>query len=249
MTSSAKVALILLLTTLFPKADEIGDAARRVIEEWQHSVISARLVIEVFESERKIEVMATIIDDAGLAIISLSSISPGYGRYEDQSKIKDLKMIFPDGTEIPAKVLLRDQDFDVAFIRPTDKTKLVFTPVDLYNSHEPQIMESYIALSRLSGAAGYVAVGSEGRIKSVIRRPRVYYVPDFMTVITTGLATPVFSTSGLLVGIMMMKTSRIGEYMTDEMFRGMGGMSTLPVIVPAKDLIDILKRAPELKKP
>ncbi len=240
--------LILLLGIVMLQADDIGDLSRQVIEKWQNSVITVKLITEMYESERKIEVLATVIDDAGLAIISLSSFGSGMG-LDNQVKIKDLKMVMPDNTEIPAKILLRDQDFDIAFIRPTEKTKQDFFPVDLKNSHVPEIMELYVALSRLSSAAGYVVAGAEGRVLAIIKKPRLYYVPDFITVISTGLATPAFSIDGNLIGIIMLKTSRSGEYLTDEMFRGMGGMSTLPVIVPAKDIIDILERAPELKKP
>src|SRR4030043_200880 len=167
----------------------------------------------------------------------------------DQLKIKDLKMIMPDNTEIPAKILLRDQDFDIAFVRPIEKSKQVFSAVDLHDSYEPEIMESYVALSRLSSAAGYVAAGSEGRVHAIMKKPRLYFVPDLVTVIVTGLATPAFAIDGRLIGIIMLKVNRSGEYLTDEMFRGMGGMSTLPVIVPAKDINDIIERAPELRKP
>lgn len=158
-------------------------------------------------------------------------------------------MVMSDNNEIQAKILLRDQDFDVAFIRPLEKSKQVFAPLDLHDSHDPEILENYIALSRLSSAAGYAIAGSAGRVLSIIKKPRKYYVPDFITVIATGLATPAFSLDGRLIGIIMLKVNRSGEYLTDEMFRGMGGMSTLPVIVPAEDIVDILERAPELKKP
>lgn len=245
---AGRTLLILLTAFVTLHADDFGDQCRTVIEKWQNSVITVKLITEMYESERKVEVLATVIDDGGLAIISLSSFGSGYG-YGDQVKIKDIKMIMAENTEIPAKILLRDQDFDIAFIRPIEKGKQVFNPLDLHDSYEPQVMENYVALSRLSSAAGYAIAGADGRILSIIKKPRLYYVPDFITIISTGLAIPAFALDGRLIGIIMLKMNRSGEFMGDEMFRGMGGMSTLPVIVPAADIIDILERAPELKKP
>ena len=48
-----------------------------------------------------------------------------------------MKILLDDGTEVPAEIVLRDKDLDLAFIRPKAKPASPMTSVDLTKSGPP----------------------------------------------------------------------------------------------------------------
>ena len=56
--------------------DEIAELSKAIMEQGQEAVVLTKTVLEMFDSERKVEGLATVIDKDGLAVISLSSIDP-----------------------------------------------------------------------------------------------------------------------------------------------------------------------------
>ena len=90
------VLCLLMVTSLWVGpvwADKTAELSQKVLGKWQDAVITVRVIIEVYESERKIEILATIIDKSGLAVLSLSSISPAsmYGAMADETKVRVLR--------------------------------------------------------------------------------------------------------------------------------------------------------------
>ncbi len=242
------VLCLLMVTSLWVGpvwADETAELSQKVLEKWQDAVITARVIIEVYESERKIEILATVIDKSGLAVLSLSSISPAsmYGAMADETKVKDVTMILPDNEEIPANVVLRDQDLDLAFIKPVDKIKKKLTAIDLGDNAEPEILDQIVSLSRLGNTGGFAPVVSISRVQAVIKKPRTMYMTDPMKILLGGLGVPAFTLDGKVVGIALMRASKVRDMMGDELSRGMGGLPTLPIILPAQEVVDVIKRA------
>ncbi|MGH9381662.1 MAG: hypothetical protein ACRD2Z_13760 [Thermoanaerobaculia bacterium] len=66
---------------------------------------------------------------------------------------KDLRMRLGDAKEVPAIIVLRDQDLDLAFIRPAEAPETALPALDLSNAGEPLLLETQVVLSRL-GRAG-----------------------------------------------------------------------------------------------
>lgn len=249
-------ASILFCLTLIQKplwADQTADLTREIINKWQNAVITTKIVMEMYEYERKMEALATIIDPSGLAVLSLSNIDPSAasglssGTSGEEAKVKDVKMLMNDETEIPARVVLRDRDLDLAFIRPIEELKEPLFNIDLGDNALPEIMDQIVVLSRFGSIAGYVSAASLCRIQAVIEKPRVLYMPDPLAGLVSGLGTPVFSLNGKVVGILLLRVKKSREMMSNEMFRGMGGMDMLPVILPAQEVLDVVKKAELVK--
>lgn len=232
-----------LLTPVW--ADEVADLSYAVLEKWQDAIITARVVIEVYESERKTEILLTVIDESGLAVSSLSSISPSsmFGSGMDDTKVKSVTMILPDNEEIPANVVLRDQDLDLAFIKPIEKIDKKLTAIDLSDNSEPEILDHIVALSRLGNAGGYAPVVSISRIEAIIKKPRTMFMTDPMKALLSGLGVPVYTLDGKVIGLNLMRVSKSTDIIGDDLSRGMGALPTLPIILPAQEIIDIIKRA------
>lgn len=231
-------------------ADEIATAGRAIIDQWRETVIQVKMVIEVNDYESKSEALATVIDPSGLAVMSLSAIDPntmrmsGSGTPGLTTKIKDLKMILPDGAEMPAQVVLRDPDLDLAFIKPQDRLSKPAVFLDLQQNVKPDILTPFLILSRMGETAGREIYVPVSRIQGIIIKPRTLYIPD-MNGMMSGLAAPAFSFDGKVLGIILLRVAQSESGMTNEMFGGMGNMNIIPVIVPAPAIIETAKKIPK----
>ena len=115
-----------------------------------------------------------------------------------------MKILLDDGTELPAEIVLRDKDLDLAFIRPKTKPASPMAAVDLTKSAPAQLLDQVITLNRLNSAAGRAYAASVERISAVIQKPRTFYIPD-STMTSTTLGSPAFALDGNIVGVMVMR--------------------------------------------
>jgi S1-C subfamily serine protease len=231
-------------------ADEAATAAQKISEASGDAVVSLEVVLnlrmvfegeEADEEERTNKTDATVIDPSGLAVCSLSEIDPYYRidntdpTYRFESEIRDLKLIAADGTEIPGKVVLRDRDLDLAFVRPSEIPQRPLAAIDLSKNAEPQVMDSIVTLGRLGEIGNRVPWVTLDRIHALIEKPRTFYVCGMNTWLA-GLGCPAFDMSGNIVGITLLRTMPGGAD---------GSGDSIPVLLPAKDILEIAKQAPE----
>lgn len=230
----------------FLNGDDTAKTVRELAAEWQDAIVGVKIVIESYDYESKIEVIGTVVDPAGLVVISLSSIDPSSVQYgsESETKVKDIKIALPDATEIPSEIVLRDRDLDLAFVRSIDPVSRALTAIDLEDGAEPQLAEHICILSRLSSASGYAPHVSLSRIQAIITKPRTFYVPEFMAVLS-GLGTPVFDLDGKVLGIMLIRITFTEGMGMGEVFGGIRSMGVLPVILPIKDIRKAIQFIPE----
>ena len=84
--------------------------------------------------EQKLEALGTIIADDGLTVLSLNKVDPTANIL---SRIRspgasvnvnytEVMILMQDGTEVPAKLLLKDSDLDLAFVLPIEERKNEF---------------------------------------------------------------------------------------------------------------------------
>ena len=124
---------------------DLAQAGRTLAGKWQNSVITIEVVVKMQISmlgqeqheESKSEAAGTIIDPYRLTVTSLTMLDPMGGLIADiaqalpagedgqkakaSSEITAVKMLLPDGTILPAQIVLRDKDLDLIFIRPLKK--------------------------------------------------------------------------------------------------------------------------------
>jgi S1-C subfamily serine protease len=244
MLASMCLLLGVGLLTNWVWADEVAEQSKKVIEKRQDAVISVKIIIEVYESERKLEALGTVIHESGLTLVSMSSMDPGamFSSGMSETKVKDVTMIMPDMEEIPAKVVLRDQDLDIVFIEPSEKLKKKLIAIDLSDNSEPEMLDQVVALSRLGSSGGYAAAVSIMRIQSIITKPRTMYMADPLKVFVSGLGTPAFSLDGKVIGMLLLRVSKTQEGISDEL-RGIGGFPSLPIILPVSEILDVIEKA------
>jgi len=257
-SNNAVLALLSLLLALAvsSRADQVAEKGRELFKKNQHSVVTVQEVLKMSASgssrstESKQDLTGTVVDPSGLTVLALSACDPGemYQRMvgEDYSRrveteITDLKILLDDGSEVPAEIVLRDKDLDLAFIRPKIKLPAPMTAVDLSKSSPVQVLDEVVTLNRLNSAAGRAYAASVERITAVIQKPRTFYIPD-STMTSTTLGSPAFALDGNVVGLFVMRSvSNKGNSS-----RGYRDNMT-SIILPADDILKAAKQAPEAK--
>lgn len=246
-------------------ADEIAVQGRRILEEHQGAVVTILLVLKQKisfpgmpsqDNESKVEATGTVIGPDGLTVTSLSLTDPtsllekmmaGTARGNDlkmETEVRDAKIMLADGTEIPAEVILRDKDLDMAFVRPIERQEKPFQYIDMGDSGEPDYLDQVITLNRLGRVAGRVYSASVERIDAIVRKPRTFFIPG-KDPTSTGLGSPTFTADGEFIGVVFIRAIK-STGSGSSMFGGQGDNITT-VILPAIDIADAAEQAPPFR--
>ena len=251
---SLVIASLCLLGTgiSFSFASEIVEKGREVFNKERLAVVTVEVVLKATgpggrSSESKQDITGTVVDSSGLTVVALSACDPAemYRRvsqeYKIQTDVTDIKMLLDDGTELPAQIVLRDNDLDLAFLRPKTKPVSPMAAVDLTQSGTAQVLDEIIGLNRLGKAASRAYSASIEHIAAVIQRPRTFYVPDASMSAAT-LGCPTFLPDGRILGIYVIRAiNSEGE--------GAANLrqNLTSIILPAADVLKGVKQAPEVK--
>lgn len=241
-------------TSTHAAEDALITQAKKVFAEQQDSVIWISVVakislqaeggkeaVNIPDREQKNETLGTFIDSTGLAVTALSSIDPsreyngrevrtrdGTIKIEANVVLKEVRVTMPDGTEIPADVVMRDVDLDLAFIRIKSGAKeakgVSFKSVDLKNAASVNVSDDVVTISRNDEVLNRVASVARGQITSVTKKPR-----EFLRATGANLGCPTFTPDGKLVGLAVNRTLR--------------GKSSQTVIIPSADVLEIAEQA------
>jgi len=267
-TTLRVIRLLLLLanSAVLSRADELADKGRDIFKKNQRAVVTVQVVVKMKFSlpgmggqanESKQDVTGTVVDPSGLTVLALSSCEPGDmiqnvmagmsdedAKFKMETELSDVKLLLDDGTEVPATIVLRDKDLDLAFVRPLSKPASQMTALDLSKSGSAQVLDQVITLNRLGNAAGRAYAASVERISAVVQRPRLFYIPG-SEMTSTALGSPAFSLDGNILGVFVMRTvSQKGGGLSLFNFRPQG-LTT--IILPAADILKAARQAPEAK--
>lgn len=255
-------ALALLLVWGAPAfAQDTRGPYRDVARKWQNAIVNVRVSLkvrmsmggrEVQSMDDTVEAVATVIDPSGLTVMSLTSLDPGAmmnrlvgaaGGEPDQkmsivSEPSNVRIRLADGKELPATVVLRDQDLDLAFIRPTSAPAAPLTAVNLADAAAPQLLEQLVVLSRLGRVGGWTPAAAVYDVGAIMERPRTFYVLQGQPV--TG--TPAFQAGGKVVGLVTVRQVDPGRMSMFGMMNGTEGAGVIVVVLPAADVLEIAKQ-------
>jgi S1-C subfamily serine protease len=197
------------------------------------------------KEEKKLEIIGTVITKDGLIATPLSTLdvaanidgrtvnSPrGAVKISAKGTTKEVKILMPDGSEIPAKVVSKDPDLDLAFIRPeeADAAKQL-TAIDSANHAPLELLEDVIVLGLLNKELNREPVVFTSEIVSLIRKPRT-----FGKIGAQALGMPVFNRDGKFLGIGVNRFSAKSDTENQS-------PSASSVILPAEDLLESAAQA------
>lgn len=259
---AALVAVCAVLAAASAPAQDATTAGRDILEKNKESVVIVRLVIrQQFsrpgmgsqQQEGRAEVTGTVVDPSGLTVLSLSETDPAStvrrmlgARARDmqyETEVTDCRILRADGSEVPARIVLRDRDQDLAFIRPTEPPATPFVAANLADAAQPQVLDEIVILSRMGKVANRAYGAAIDRIQAVVERPRTFYIPVGADP-SGGLGCPVYSLNGQLVGVTLLRTIQLdsGGLM------GGQGDNSLVIVLPASDIQEAAAQAPSVEE-
>lgn len=213
------IALLILMTCNLVAG--IKENAQKVLSEKKDAVvhISATITMDVSVAgqrmpvpDRPIKSTATILNKNGLIVLPLDILDPskqmkarvklqlGGQDFEIKAFFKNVKVNFSDGTELPAKVVLKDEDRNLAFLKvdltQEDAKDLKFSFIELNAKAKVKLLDEVFVLTRLPKALYGKPALYLGQISCIIKRPK--------NIIVTTIAkpgAPVFNTQGQAIAI------------------------------------------------
>ena len=197
---------------------------------------------EVQNRDERVQAMATILDSSGLAVMSLTALDPSdllesslaRGRGAGGSGItvttepSNLRYRTADGKEIPARLVLRDKDLDLAYLRPTERPATPMPAVDAMTAR-PEAIDLLVVLQRFPEVAGWQVTALFASVQAVVEKPRLFYIVN-----SGAFGAPVFDTSGRFVGVVLRLKNDTGD-----------GPAAPPIVLPASDVREVAKQAQE----
>ena len=188
--------------------------------------------------EQKLEALGTIIAEDGLTVLSLNNVDPTANIL---SRIRspgasvnvnytEVMLLMQDGTEVPAKLLLKDVDLDLAYVLPIKErrdefSEVVFSqvPQKVAEENEPMILDEVVSIGKLRRTLYRQSTLHRGWVNAVIEKPRKYFVIE-----NTIAGTPVFDRQGNWLGVVVYKM--------------VSGRPSEIVTLPASDVLEIAEQ-------
>jgi S1-C subfamily serine protease len=262
-TRAAVLAVAMVLAAGPARAQDTRAAARELVKKWQDAVVNVRVVVklrtsvkgrEVQSSDDTIETIGTVIEPGGLTVVSLGSINPGglltklmgaRGADVDiASEPTDVKLRLADGRELEATIVLRDEDLNIAFIRPTAPPDKPLVAINLADAAQPALLDEVIVFGRLGRVGGWAPAAALRDIGGIIVKPRTFYV---LAGEAAGVGTPAFLPNGKVVGVLTLRQVPTEGSSSLAAMNGPEGLGLLAVILPAADVLEIAKQVTEKK--
>ena len=194
--------------------------------------------------DRTFEQLGTVVSTDGRVLLSATSIDPaavmdgrtvntpaGPMKLAATSQVKEAFIVLADGTEIPAKVVLKDKDLNLALIAPVETATTAFVPVDVAASDTVEPVDEVVVLGRMDKSLDRASKVEIDAVAAVTTKPR-----PFISIHVNATGCPVFSVAGKFVGLTSGKIDAAAD--------GDGeGVSMEPVVIPAATVQKFLAQA------
>jgi hypothetical protein len=141
---------------------------------------------------------------------------------------------------VPAKLVLKDEDLDLAFVMPTDAAKknLPYLKLDAAgDAPKVKALDPMIVLWRLGQALDRQPAVGIVRVAAVVNKPRTFYACSGLE----ALGTPAFAADKRPLGIVVMRKQSMEGGGLGVMMSGSSALS--PVVVPAADVMEVAQQA------
>jgi S1-C subfamily serine protease len=203
--------------------------------------------------DQAVQVSATVLDPSGLAVMALSGIDPGniiaknpnltQAKVSLTTELVDLKMRLADGTEVPARTVLRDSDLDLLFVKPATPPGTPMVAVDSV-AGRLTAMDPVVIVQRFGEATGWKAAAALGTVEVVVEKPRTFYMVA-MTTTGNGVGASIFDMKGQFAGVLTLRATGDSKH---NALTGMKGdalqvLGMVPVVIPAADIREVARQA------
>jgi S1-C subfamily serine protease len=225
-----------------------GAEYKKLIDDYSAALVTVKFVLKMEGNdfgmgENETEITGAVIDPAGIVLCSNVQIG-GFMQMMGKGSANptDMKVLIGDDTEgKKAKLMARDSELDLAWIKIEEPLSSPLKFIDFSKSAAPDVGARLLSVGRMGKYFDRTPVVSEGRITGVTRKPRHLLVPGNTLVNEYDFGLPVFAADGGVVGVVIVQ---IPDAESSE-GGGMGGRGGGAMILPAEDVVKATKRAME----
>ena len=224
------------------------EQARALIAAKQDAVVVLRGSVKFTDGhspqtrEEEIECMATVVDGAGFALCGSA------GKNADRKYLEQrLNYVLRDGTEVPARIVLQDDDLALIVLAPAPKPgaqRPVLSALALEPHVKAALFDDVLLLSRLDHSHHYAIAADTGKIMARVSQPRTFYLTDGNPGSDSPLGAPVLLADGRLLGLLALvqkpsRSRRSSGLFPSELSAQQEGLR----VVPAAALAELLEQA------
>ena len=244
------ISSLFMFSLAIPAAADVKEAARAVHENSNDKIVGIKGLLKIDvtmngqpaqNQESPVWGNGTMIGE-GLAVTGYSTLVPDVSAQapggtlppgiEIKTDLNEVKFVDSSGEEYDAKLILHDEDLDLAFLAIDPKSDNAdaweIGAVDISSDPEAGLLDDVITLSRHSATLRFASAVKTGTVNAVIKRPRVMYAVDGIKP-----GAPAFTTDGAFLGMVVLRKSADNK------------QQAVPVVLPAKYLRKLVPQAEE----
>lgn len=234
--------------------------ARQAVLAAEPAVVTVQVVAKITSDEgpedAKSETTGIVLDASGLTVVSLSGMDPSalmqlmLGQDPGlQISVSSVTIRLGGGQEVPAKIVLRDMDQDLAFLRPEKKPEQPMAFVDFKNSATRDLLDPLVVVGRMGRLANRTISARAENVEGLMERPRRRYFLASRGV-DQDAGSLVLTPDGKVVGMVGTRAVPMAEgdiSILGFMLMGMGRSPqvVVPSVIPASDIAAVAAQAPE----
>ena len=223
-------------------AQSVESTARKILNDYQDAIVWMNGTIKQGEQNTSIQLTGTVVDESGIIVCSLRAIQPFMMIVNNELKpagsdADNFKVLTPDGKEVPAKLIMKDDDWDIAVIQiQTDSPEakdIKWKAIDLKKSSDIAILDKIIEMTRMDASGNrqpYIRIGS---VVSLTTKPKKFFFTD-----GGNLSCPVFAANGNVVGMAFSRSCKDNQ----------GRIVMSRIVLPAADIQKVVDQAKKNKK-
>jgi hypothetical protein len=261
---AAGAAILALALPASAQTQEERAAARDLLTKRADAVVTVRATVKMRgmpgpggaeAMEDTVQANAVVLDGTGLTVTALSQLDPSDmlmrfmsgmpGAPEIKLSVdhSNIRIRLSSGQEVPARIVLRDKDLDLMFLRPAAAPASPMVSVDMTAPAKAQAADLVLVVQRFGEMTGWKPGVSFGSVQAVVEKPRLLYVIAAGTSGGGGLGSAVFDTGGRFLGLIVMRSQSTGRPGMFSMMQGTEGAGMLPVVLPVEEIAELAKQA------
>lgn len=244
-SAAASAALLAAWLTLPAAQADEADYAKLSAEK-SPACVMVKFVLKIKgaagEMDNESETNGVMIEPDGLVLCSNSQLGGGpLMRPGVQATPTEIKILVGDDTQgLDARLVARDSDLDLTWLRIKQPGERKFAAIDLTRSAAPKLGERLYTLVRLGKYFDRAVVLREIRLGGETKKPRHLYVPSASV---GGLGLPIFSAAGEFVALSVVQLPDAEELQNATSMTAYAGGNG--ILLPAAEVAKATQRAKE----
>lgn len=244
-------ALVVLAMDGLATAGEEAEYAK-LLSDASPALVTVKFVLKLEgqfgKREGEVEITGLMIDPSGMVLCANSKLGMPRMRGIGSATPTNIKVLIGEDTEgMEAKVLARDTELDLAWVKIKEPGNRKFKSLDLQQSALVKPGDRLLTIRRMAKFFDRAPTISEGRMAGRTSKPRDLLIPGGGIDVEPGQA--IFNPQGKFVGVVVLQLPDMEELESNPMaFMGMRSDLMNGLILPTSEIVKATARAKESKE-